>query len=251
MEWRKTSSSFPCMGTLIRITVWSKHDPTPAILEARKRFEELDARLSDYKPTSEVNQLRSHTTTAVSRDLFEILKFSQRLSLASNGAFDVTIGARTRGRSGTVGFTHLALGKQTVTLLADNMQLDLGGIAKGYANDEASKVLLRHGIKRHLIAASGDILVHDAPPHQAGWKISFQNETRTMTRAAVSTSGNTYQPLHILDPRTLTPVTTTQTLSVVAKNSMTADALDTACLILTPPERVALARLYGVEVVSA
>lgn len=234
------------MGTLIRITVWSKSDPNPALLAAKQRFEALDQLLSHYKPTSEINQLKPRVTTKVSRELFTILTFAQRLSLQSRGAFDVTV----RGKS--IGYQHLALGNGTVTLLKDDMLLDLGAIAKGFANDEASKGLIRMGIKRHLIASSGDILVHDAPPHELGWTVAFQDTQRVLTRRAISTSGNTYQPGHILDPRTGQKITKAQTITVLAPNGMTADALATTCLILNPTERAELLSHYqGVEFVSA
>ena len=240
------------MGTLIRLTVYSKREPSEAMVAARKRFEELDARLSDYKPDSEINQLKTGVTTRVSPDLFAVLTFSKRLSLVSGGAFDVTIGARTRGRSGNAGYQHMALGNQTVTLLQEQMQLDLGGIAKGYANDQASRVLSERGFSRHLIAASGDVLVNESPPGEAGWVVSYQEKAHVMRRQAVSTSGNTFQPNHILDPRTMTAVTVEGTVSVVARNSMSADALATACLILNLEERGQLLSHYaGAKLVSA
>ncbi len=230
------------MGTLIRITVYSTKDPTAAMLAAKRRFEELDARLSHYKPESEINQLKPGATTKVSSDLFAILTFAQRLSLLSGGAFDVTI----RGRP--IGYQNIALGNHTVTLLKEGMLLDLGGIAKGYANDQASKLLVSRGIKRHLIAASGDILARGKP----GWRVGFQQTERVLENRAVSTSGNTYQPGHILDARSGESVLGAETVSVLAKDSMTADALATACLILKPSERLALLKSYaGAEVLSA
>jgi thiamine biosynthesis lipoprotein len=246
MEWRKISSAFPCMGTLVRITAYAKFDANPAILAAKRRFEELDQKLSDYKPDSEISQLKPFVSTRVSPDLFAILQFAQRLSLLSSGAFDVTV------KGTTIGYQHLALGKQTVTLLKEGMKLDLGGIAKGYANDQAAKVLREKGVSRHLIAASGDILAGDAPPGEAGWRVGFQKVERTLRNRAVSTSGNTYQPGHILDPRSGKRVMVSETVTVLAKNSMTADALATSCLILNRDERKQLLKHYAdVEVVSA
>src|SRR5204863_5100341 len=126
----------------------------------------------------------------VSDELFDILQKSQRVAELSDGAFDVTVGpvvrlwrrARrtgelpdsemlTRART-SVGWKklHLNAREKAVTLTAPNMQLDLGGIAKGYAADAALAVLKEHGISRALVAASGDIAVGDAPPGLSGWK---------------------------------------------------------------------------------
>jgi FAD:protein FMN transferase len=234
------------MGTLMRITAWKRGDATEALVAAKRRFEELDARLSHYKPDSEINRLKPGVTTRVSRELFEVLKFASRLSLLSGGAFDVTV----RGRP--VGYQFVALGNQTVTITKDGVLLDLGGIAKGFANDEAAKVLREAGVKRFLIASSGDVLTGDAPPGEAGWVVEFQGMKRNLARRAVSTSGNTYQPGHILDPRKMEKVMKRETVSVLARDSMTADALATACLILNASERLTLTRHYrDVEVVSA
>ncbi len=239
------------MGTLIRITLHTRDEAraNAAIAAAKARFEGLDASLSDYKPDSELNRLCRApylTSTRVSADLFTVLSFAQRLALRSHGAFDVTIGARTRGRTGIVGFQHLALGNQTVTLLQPQMQLDLGGIAKGYAVDRASEVLREYGQSRHLVAASGDIRVWDAPPGVEGWAIGLgdSGQSAVLKRCAVSTSGNTFQPGHILDPRTLVAIESRETLTIVARDGITADGLDTACMVLKPRERGELLRQY-------
>ena len=239
------------MGTLIRITIHTRDEAkaNAAIAAAKARFEGLDAILSDYKPDSELNRLcrAPHlTSTRVSADLFTVLSFAQRLALRSHGAFDVTIGARTRGRKGIVGFQHLALGNQTVTLLQPQMQLDLGGIAKGYAVDRASRILRDHDQQRHLVAASGDIRVWDAPPGMAGWAIGLGDgkQSAVLKRCAISTSGNTFQPGHIIDPRTLIPVESRETLTIVARDGITADGLATACMVLRPTERDELLRQY-------
>src|SRR5437879_7747768 len=74
-----------------------------------------------------------------------------------------------------VGFAKIRLDAKarTVQLLKPGMQLDLGGIAKGYAADEALAVLKKQGITRALVAAGGDIAVSDAPPDAKAWKIGL------------------------------------------------------------------------------
>lgn len=230
----------------MRVTVWDKGEATEAVLGARRVYESLDARLSHYKTDSEINRLPVGRETRVSRELFSVLEFAKRLWLRSGGVFDVTV------RGETVGFQHVLLGRGTVTIAREGVKLDLGGIAKGFANDCASNYLRRRGVGRHLVAASGDVLVWDAPPGEAGWKVGFQERERVLRRRAVSTSGNTYQPGHILDPRSGKKVMRQETVTVIAPNSMTADALATACLILEPKERAALVKQYqGVELISA
>jgi FAD:protein FMN transferase len=129
------------------------------------------------------------------------------------------------------------------------MRLDAGGIAKGYAADEALSLLRRNGIASALVAASGDLAFGDAPPGQRGWKIgidSYDSANSPFTRivelenAAVSTSGDTEQHLdaggvrysHIINPKTGIGLTSPLTVTVVARHGIDADALATAISVL-------------------
>jgi thiamine biosynthesis lipoprotein len=85
----------PHMGTLVRVTIYSR-DASP-MRAAFDRIAQLDERLSDYKPDSELNRLcRTHDqAVSVSEDLFRVLEAAQRLSALTDGAFDITIGPVT------------------------------------------------------------------------------------------------------------------------------------------------------------
>ena len=131
------------------------------------------------------------------------------------------------------------------------MRLDFGGIAKGYAADEALAVLRQHGIRSALVAAAGDIAVADPPPGQAGWRVEVgaidvthapPPRTLWLRRSAVATSGDVFQRLeiggrrysHILDPRTGIGLTDHSLVTVVARDATTADSLATAVSVLGP-----------------
>jgi thiamine biosynthesis lipoprotein len=205
----------------------------------------------------------------VSEDLFDILKEAQRIAELSGGAFDVTIGplvrqwrrARrleklpsteqvTRARA-SVGWRKLQLDpqKQTVTLAVPNMQLDLGGIAKGYAADNALRFLRQHDCPRALVAASGDIAVGEAPPGRKTWRVAIgapQERTNLsahslqLRNAAVSTSGDAEQYVeingqrysHIVDPLTGIGLTNQAQVTVVGRRATDTDALATAASVL-------------------
>jgi thiamine biosynthesis lipoprotein len=256
MAWLKTnrrrySHAFPAMGTVVRVELYAASDEQAreGIHAVERRFAALNACLSDYAPDSELNQFCRagfRREVRLSSDLFTILVFSQRLALLSGGAFDVTIGGRTRGRQGPVGYQHLALGNGTGRLLREGMQLDLGGVAKGYAAEEASKELRRLGMPRHLVAASGDVFVWDAPPNARGWRVGLggAQNARELRRCAVSTSGETYQPGHIVDARDQPAPKREGTLTVLARHGMEADALATALWLLEPSAHADLLRSY-------
>src|SRR5262249_49601268 len=129
----------------------------------------------------------------ISDDLFNVLWRAQEVARRSDGAFDVTVGPVGRlwrrarearqlpGPQGLGkalargGYDKVRLNEKehTVQLLKPGMQLDLGGIAKGYAADAALAVLKKHGIDRALVAAGGDIAVSGPPPDTDGWKVGI------------------------------------------------------------------------------
>src|SRR5712691_11063755 len=186
----------PHMGTLFRIKLYAADtlQAQSAFRAAFDRVRELDAILSDYKADSELNRI-SQNPLRISDDLFRVLAASQKLAEETGGAFDVTLGpvillwreARKNKRlpdaealreaGDRCGYRKLHLDEvnRTVTLDQPGMQLDVGGIAKGYATDEALAALNRLGISAALVAASGDLAFGDPPPGQRGWKIGVDS----------------------------------------------------------------------------
>lgn len=263
----------PEMGTEFTITVYAKCESVArtATEAAFARVGALNQVMTDYDPESELMRLGREPLgkpIRVSAELFSILTEAQRIAELSGGAFDPTIGpvvrlwrrarrletlpsaeslALARAR---VGWTNFLCDSpsQTITLLASNLQFDLGGIAKGFAADQALQVLRDHGIPSALVAASGDIAVGAAPPGQRGWRVSigtpFQREGRAQTlllqNAAVSTSGDSEQFVviggkhysHIVDPRTGIGLTNRCQVSIIAAHATQTDAFATAVSIL-------------------
>ena len=153
----------------------------------------------------------------------------------------------------SVGYQHLRLDPRdrTAQLLVPGMRLDLGGIAKGYAADEAMKVLRARGLQRALVAADGDIVVGEPPPGKAGWRVaiaspdapdSSTNQLALLKHAAISTSGDLSQRLeiegrrysHIVNPKTGLGLTDHSLVTIIAGDSTTADCLATAVSVLGP-----------------
>jgi len=274
--------SRPSMGTLFTITMYAPDEAAArtAAREAFKRIDALEDVTSDYQADSELMRLCDEPPgkpVSVSAELFDLLDRAQRISRLSGGAFDVTMGpyvrlwrfARKRkvlpsqqelaSASAAVGYEKLRLDarNRTVTLLAPNMRLDLGGIAKGYAADRALALLKRRGIDRALVAASGDIAIGNPPPGQRGWKIGIAgidartneiSRTVLLRNAGISTSGDTEQFIeiggvrysHILDPKTGLGLTNRIQATVIARNATTTDPMATTVCILGPERGLAL-----------
>jgi thiamine biosynthesis lipoprotein len=165
-----------------------------------------------------------------------------------------------------VGYRALVLdpGRQAAKLTKPNMRLDLGGIGKGYAVDEAVTAVVGCGISRVLARASGDIACADAPPGERGWRIGVApldpNEPPVrfleLVNRGVSTSGDARQHLivegrrysHIIDPRTGECVRGRSSVTVIAPRGMLADGLDTAACVLGPDGAKELMQKFdGVE----
>ena len=159
-----------------------------------------------------------------------------------------------------VGWEKLRLDRRarTATLLVPNMRLDLGGIGKGYAADQAMLILKGRGLTRALVAASGDIAIGDPPPGQPGWKVGIAAlGTRTnqivrtllLHNAGISTSGDSEQFIeiggvrysHILNPATGLGLTNRIQATIIAPNTTTTDSLDTTVSILGVKRGLALA----------
>src|SRR5262245_57452191 len=188
----------PHMGTLFRIVCYAGEVNIARLAAnaAFSRIAELDDIMSDYSPTSELtrlSQLAGGPPQEVSPDLFYVLCKAQQMARMTDGAFDVTVGPivslwrrarrqhelpnsdRLTQALGRIGFRKLQLDEAThsVQLSESGMVLDLGGIAKGYAVDEALKVLVRSGMSSSLVAAGGDIAVASPPPDSDGWTVAI------------------------------------------------------------------------------
>jgi len=255
------------MGLPVRIVLYAA-DERSALEAARSAFARiaaLDATLSDYRPDSELNRLSrtSGEWVHVSRDLFTVLRRAREIAEITGGAFDPTIGplvalwreSRRLGRlpaedavadaRARVGWRHLELdgGLRRARLAGPGMRLDLGGIAKGFALDEAREVLGSLGVRRVLLEAGGDIVVGDAPPGRSGWTIEvpgasadFARRAAALENAALSASGGAAQFVeidgarysHVVDPATGLGLTRDATVYVICPDAATSDALATA-----------------------
>lgn len=269
----------PHMGTTFRVVLYALDRATAdaAAKATFARVADLNRIMSDYSADSELSLLCAKSASKpagpvkVSDDLFFVLNKGREVSELSEGAFDVTIGPVVRlwrqsrkdrrlpdaevlkAALDRVGYQKMALDPKakTVDLKVVGMQLDLGGIAKGFAADEGLKVLARHGITSALVAASGDIAVSGPPPGKAGWRVDIaplpgSKDPRQLLfkDAAVSTSGDAEQFVeiagtrysHVVDPKTGLGQTGRRSVTVVARRGIEADSL-TKMAALMPAER--------------
>ncbi|HET6325504.1 MAG TPA: FAD:protein FMN transferase [Planctomycetaceae bacterium] len=271
------------MGVPVRILVYA-HDreaANAAMHTAFDRIRQLNLIFSDYDEDSEISRLTRNYTPGqavpVSVELATVLAASLEVSRQSEGAFDVTVGPLVRlwrasrrtkrlpsandlaAAKQRVGYkaVHLDLKRRVVTFDKPGMQLDFGGIVKGYAADEARAVLKSHGLKQTLVGLSGDISVGDPPPGEPGWKIGVagtelpEEEPKDfvwLTNRAVSTAGDAFQFVeidgkrysHLVDPKTGLGITRRVSVTVIAPTGLLSDGLDSAAAILGPEKGIKL-----------
>jgi thiamine biosynthesis lipoprotein len=247
------------------------------------RIDALNKTLSDYDPDSELNRLCRMTDKGpmkepveVSDDLCLILQRAIEAAEVSDGAFDVTVGPLTRlqrqsrqagklpdpaelkDAESRIGWRNIRLDPNAhrVQLLHERMQLDVGGIAKGFTSDCVLQLLRERGIARALCGAAGDIAIGDPPPGRKDWRIAIQSlkspdKTADYLRLhnyGVSTSGDTYRSAvvdgkrysHIIDPKTGLGLRARIGVSTMAPQAVIADWSATAISILGPEQGIAL-----------
>lgn len=282
-QTRKFSYSEMKMGSAFNLIIVSA-DSNKANHLARKSYELVDSLnhiFSNYDSSSELSKINASAGLLpykMSRAMLDLVQKSQYAYIQSKGAYDISIGplsslwrnarkAKLFPEASTVlatkklvGFAQIKINKRlgTIFLPNANMQLDFGGIAKGYIAQWVINFLKANGIQQALVDAGGDIVMSGPPLNQQGWLIGVNlpettdqllNKKLQLSNCSVATSGDVYQFIeykgvkysHIINPLTGYGVTNLRNVTIVAKTGATADWLATACSILPIQEAKQLA----------
>jgi thiamine biosynthesis lipoprotein len=247
-----------------------------AIEDALDEVDRIDRLMSHYKadsPLSRVNREAARHPVTVEAELFDFIADAMRYNRDSDGAFDITVGPlmkawgffRGDGRMPSpddlaaarrhVGPEHVILNETTKSIRFDDsgVELDLGGIAKGYAVDRVVRLLREHRISAALISAGGStIYALGSPPGRDGWDVMIQDplnpqkiaRTVRLKDRALSVAGSSEKSFesggvrysHIMDPRTGRPVQGVLSVAVLASSGTAGDALDDAFFVLGPAQ---------------
>ncbi len=276
------------MGSFFKITVCGeKALCAEAMTDAFEEIARIERLLSIFRPESDlarVNDFQKKGTLSIDREFVEVLTQSIEYAKKSGGAFDPTAapliqlwGFGPGGERSTppkkeeiasvlhrIGFWNIRLTAGRIELLKEGVEINLGGIGKGYAIDRAIEKLCEHRITRAMISCGSTIYALGAPPGEPGWRVDIQHPRREEGRIdtvylrdqALSTSGD-YEKYfifkgrrfsHLIDPRTGYPSEGVAGVTVLAPTAMEADALSTAAFILGfGAGKRLLADLPGVE----
>lgn len=279
-------SSRMSMGSLYTIELYGA-DASELQRVAERALDEvdrLDRMMSHYRrdsTLSRVNREAASAPVAVEPELFEVIAESLRYSRDSGGAFDITVGplmkawglfrddgrvpaeeelARARGR---VDYRHVIANAadRTIRFTRPGVELDLGGIGKGYAVDRVVAILKDHDIPAALVSAGGStIYALGAPPDRDGWPLHVQDPldagrtaiTLHVRDRALSISGSSetfferagVRYSHVMDPRSGQPVRHVLGVAVLAPTGVAGDALDNALFVAGVREGPALLQRY-------
>jgi thiamine biosynthesis lipoprotein len=260
------------MGTLVAITAVAGNEAvaqaaaTAGFAEIR-RLEEL---LSTWIPTSELSQVNVSAGVKpvhVSTETLTVVQHAVQAAELTDGGFNIAIGPVVEAWSVTDGqripeaseldalrplvdlqAVHVDVRKQTIYLDKAGMRIDVGGIGKGYAADQAVEALRRAGAIAGVVALSGDIKTFGRLPGGKMFPVGIQHPRKDgsvlawidLQDEAISTAGD-YERFferdgvryhHILDPRTLQPARSCQSVTVVAREGIWADGLDTGIFVM-------------------
>jgi thiamine biosynthesis lipoprotein len=246
------------MGTIFEISV-ARAEEKYAGQAARAAFQEIDrletlfSRFNACSEVSQINRLKPGESMAIGLETYECLKAAALISAETGGAFDVNFRSPTKLKAYEVfpartGFV-IEIQKSPDGMARKSVDLDLGGIGKGYALDKARAVLSDWGIERVLLhgGTSTALAVGSAPggrPGEKGWPVGVGGtwtlpgiaKRVLLEERAMSGSGTEVKGRHILDPRTGGPARGALAAWVSHPRGAVSDALSTAFMVLKPGE---------------
>ena len=281
------TTTHPAMGTVFILYLYGDSAVAAAAI-SEEVFDEVDRveqLLSIYRESSELSRINREAGSApvvTDPEMMDFLKEAAHWSEASDGAFDITVGPlmkawgfyRHEGRvpsdaeldklRSVTGWQKVALEThaRTVAFAAPGMELDPGGIGKGFAVDAVVRILRSEQVAAAMISAGGSTVYGlGAPPHQPGWKVVVpgplpRNDTLSVimlrdtslssadcSQKNFTLGGHTF--CHIMNPQTMRPVEGRVQVSVVHPSATASDALSNVVFVLPPKQSLLKLQQYA------
>jgi len=277
------------MGTLVELTAVAPGDviAQAALTAGFQEIRRLENMLSTWIETSElsrINQAAGLEPIGVSAETFDLLRRALEVAEYTEGGFNIAIGPAVRlwnipeapriptameldiaAQYVDYRRIHLDADRRTVFLEKPGMRIDIGGIGKGFAAEKAAAVMREIGATGGLVGVAGDLRTFGRRADGTAWPIGMQHPreagkilaTLDATDEAVSTSGDYERYFmqdgvryhHILDPKTLQPARLCQSVTIIAPDATTADALATGVFVMGPARGMALVERLGLGAV--
>lgn len=276
------------MGTEIHVELWHKDESfaCAAIASVLQEMQRIDGLMSPYIESSKLSELNANGANdfvVVGEELFSLISRSQGYSILTGGAFDITYASAGRYynyRKGerpdldvmreaveAISYRHLELDHRNhaVKFHHPHVYIDLGGIAKGHAVDNAIRILREQGIEQAMVSAGGDSRIigdRRGEPWVVGVKDPRNKDAEVVVMplldASISTSGD-YERFfiedgvryhHIIDPTSGDSARKVRSVTVIGADSTATDALSTSVFVLGTEKGIELIdRLIGIDVI--
>ncbi|GAB4049822.1 FAD:protein FMN transferase [Spirosoma litoris] len=263
------------MGNRFELSVVSSdaHWANERLEEAIAEIRRIERLLTTYQSDSQTNQINAQAgirPVRVDQEVFSLIERSLRLSALTQGAFDITYGSIdkrlwnfdttltalpdpkiARQLVRLINYRHVILDadQQTVFLKEKGMRIGFGGIGKGYAAEQAKRILCQNGVENGIVNASGDLTTWGSQPNGQAWTIGIADPNGANRQAfsylgisnmAIATSGsyekyaliNGKRYAHTIDPKTGYPVSGIKSVTIIAPNAELADALATPVMVM-------------------
>lgn len=235
-----------------------------------QRIENLLSTFKDDSQTSLINRNAGIAPVPVDKEVFELIRRSIKISILTQGAFDITYGSIDKSlwnfdRNMTalpdaatakklvhlINYRNIVLDEKdhTVFLKEKGMRIGFGGIGKGYAAEQAKRVMRSRNIESGIVNAAGDLTAWGVQPNGQPWTIGIAApgdpyhhpfSTLNITDTSVATSGN-YEKFviidgkkysHTIDPKTGFPVSGIKSVTIICPNAEIADAMATPVMVM-------------------
>jgi FAD:protein FMN transferase len=270
-SWMQREQTAMGTSVTVQVWAEDRSRGAAAMAAVMAEMQRIDRTYSPHRPDSELSRVNAAAATQpvrVSDELFQLVARAQEFSRVTQGAFDITYasaGALYDYRAGVlpddlslaravqaIGWRHLQLdpsaaGGATLRFTRPGVRIDLGGFAKGHAVERCTQLLQRHGIRHAIVSAGGDSRLLGDRRGQP-WTIAVRHPRQTdgvvallpLQDVAVSTSGDYERCFlrdgvrhhHLLDPRTGRSPSHVRSVTVVAPDGLTAEALGKAVFVL-------------------
>ncbi|HSQ44618.1 MAG TPA: FAD:protein FMN transferase [Ginsengibacter sp.] len=248
--------------------IWANLRIDEGVIEIQ-RIEKLLTTFNEESETSLINRYAGMSPVKVSRETFDLIERSLRISRITQGSFDISYGSidkrlwnfdtnmkalpdkeTAKKMVRLINYRNIILDDEncTVFLKEKGMRIGFGGIGKGYAAERARYVMKSSGVESGIVNASGDLTTWGLQPNGNPWTIGIANPNSSnelfsyinVTNMAVATSGN-YEKFvlidgkkysHTIDPRTGLPVSGIKSVTIITLNAEIADAMATPVMIM-------------------
>ncbi len=262
------------MDTVINIKIYNakQEKVEKAFKEIESIYQKYDNLTDFYDQNSELSKLNNNVNINISDELWQLIKFGDEWYDKSNGLLNINIGALTKvwhdfreNHTELPDVKNIVIERLNIVddrITNDNVNIDLGAIAKGYVTQIVGEYLKNQGLEYYIINAGGNVLVGKSPKgyYNIGIASPISDETFEIIKGeniSVVTSGgyerfyqyngNLYH--HIIDPNTKYPANYMKSVTVIGKNSGLCDALSTTLFLMDIESGKEFIRDYDVDVI--